>query len=256
MPAGTTGQASTLHLIASIDNVNDDISQGCEKDYREALELFTAVAKDAGMKFAPKRLSFDLGEVEEFLEGFQCEPNDLVVFFYSGHGVRYEDDGQEWPWPYLYYCERHPDNDPMDCELDLDWVQEMLLEKEPRMTIVLSDSCNDVVDNPSANAGLTGNSDAPFDGGPPESGHYANLGLIQSFRGHIIASAASPGQAAEMNPADGSLFAGQFFHFLLEALTSPNPTSWEQVLKQTKNRVRQLSNGNQTPQFCVNGRCG
>lgn len=256
LPAGIMGQAGVLHLIASIDNVNEDISQGCEKDYREALELFSAVAKDAGMAFSPKRISFNLEDVEAFLDNFQCGPNDLVVFFYSGHGVRYEDDGQEWPWPYLYYCERNPNNDPADCELDLDWVQEMLIEKEPRMTIVLSDSCNDVVDNPSANAGLSEDAGDPSDDAPSGGDRFSNLGLIQSFRGHIIASAASPGQAAEMDPSEGSFFAGQFFHFLLEALTSPNPSSWEQVLKQTKNQVRQMTGGKQTPQYCVNGRCG
>ncbi|MBK8921222.1 MAG: caspase family protein [Saprospirales bacterium] len=253
---GVTGQGGTLHLIASIDNVNSDIRQGCQQDYQSAVNHFSAVAQDAGMGFNQQLLSFDLGAVTEYIQGFECGPNDVVVFFYYGHGVRYEDDGQEWPWPYLYYCEKNPDNDPESCELDMDWVQEQLIAKNARMTIVLGDSCNDVQDSPEANNYLAGESAAREDPDPSEENSYSNLDLIRAFRGHIIASAASPGQTSETNNAEGSYFAVEFFHFLLEALTTSNPTSWENILRKTKAKVQQVSGGSQTPQYCVNGRCG
>jgi len=248
-------QQTTLHLITSIDYINDDIAEGCRKDGEKAVELFGAVAQDAGLAFQHHPLQFERFVVEEFLQYFECGPDDVVVFFYSGHGTRYEEDGSEWPWPYLYYCQRGAGEDPEACELDMDVVEQILVEKGPRMTIVLGDSCNDVQDSEDANEYLKEAADFRDDPDPDAAESFANLELITLFQGQIIASASSPGQTSNTNSDHGSYFANEFFHFLFEALTGQSATSWEEILTRTKEKVRQVSPG-QIPQFCVNGNCG
>lgn len=255
LSAGAMGQ-QTLHFIASIDQVNDDVSKGCAKDYQEALTLFGAIAKDAGMRFNHQKLPFDQGSVESYLERFTCGSDDVVVFLFSGHGFRYEDDDEEWPWPYLFYCNREQSGaDTENCEVDMDWVQEAIIDRNPRLSIVLGDCCNNVQHNPEANETLNQLGSLAEDVDPNSTGTYAKLDLIRSFRGSIIASAAKPGQQAETNDESGSHFFGAFRYHLLNALQSQQPTSWESILGNTRNMVMQLSNNQQTPLFCVNGRC-
>jgi len=252
-PPSLFGQGNLI-LISSIDNINSDVRDGCQKDYDMALQNFRAIAADAGMGFQASRLPFSYTEVEQFMEQFECGPNDAVVFFYAGHGVRYEDDGKDWPWPYLYYCNRQPGNDPLDCEFDMDEIQEMISRKNPRMSLTISVSCNDVVDNSRANNELAQATVSRQN--PPESNNYRGIELFKSFRGQVIASAASPGKFAETSPSEGSDFARSLFYMLSEELHSQEPTSWERIFRKTKEHVLQISNGQQCPQYCVNGRCG
>ncbi|MBK8702495.1 MAG: caspase family protein [Saprospiraceae bacterium] len=113
----------TLHLITCIDVINSDISQGCSKDYQNATELFKVVADMGGMNYRPVNLQFDKDEVETFVDNFRCGPNDIVVFLYSGHGFQYDNDGDLWPWPFMFYCNREEVDIYNDaCELDLEEV--------------------------------------------------------------------------------------------------------------------------------------
>ncbi len=251
LSVGTNGQ--TLHFIASIDQVNDDIRQGCAKDYEEAFALFRAIAQDAGMRFNHQKLPFNQGSVESYLERFTCGPDDVVVFLYSGHAFRYEDDNEEeWPWPYLFYCNRAQSGaDTENCEVDMEEVQEDIKYSKPRMSIVLGDCCNDVQNSPASNAMLSQYGSVAEDSDPNSTGTYAHLDLIRSFRGHIIASAAKPGQQAETNDSEGSYFFGAFRYNLLNALKSQQPTSWENILANTRNTVMKMSNNQQTPMFRV-----
>jgi hypothetical protein len=252
-PPSVFGQGNLI-LISSIDNINSDIRQGCEKDYSMALQNFRAIAADAGMGFQEYLLPFNYAKVEQFMEYFECGPDDAIVFFYAGHGIRYEEDGSEWPWPYLYYCNRQSGNDPLGCEFDMDEIQEMISGKNPRMSLTISVSCNDVVDNSAANNTLA--QETVTRPNPPESNTYIGIDLFKTFRGHVIASAASPGKFAETSPSDGSDFARSLFYMLSEDLNNHAPTSWERIFRKTKEQVMQISNGQQCPQYCVNGHCG
>jgi hypothetical protein len=206
------------------------------------------------MGFVEHRLPFNYSAVEQFMEEFNCSPDDAVVFFYAGHGIRYEEDGEEWPWPYLYYCNMQLGKDALNCEFDMDEINELIAEKEPRMSLTISVSCNDVVDNSAANDILAQETVARAN--PPEPNDFKGVDLFKSFRGHVIASAASPGKFAETSPSEGSDFARSFFYNLHDDLINNTPTSWERILRRTKEQVISVSHGQQCPQYCVNGHCG
>lgn len=248
---GLSGQNNgTLHLIASIDNLNEDLMKGCEKDFAKAGDLFKAIAEDAGMAFEPHQLSFNRDEVEAFISGFQCNPNDLVIFLYSGHGFRYEDDGEEMRWPYLYYCNADEGQEKESCELDLDWVQNTLTSKSPRMTITIGDCCNNVLDNEEANAELANGAQEPEESEDFENTDFKKLDLITRFHGDIIATACSPGQGSYTNNDDGSYFVNALFGAMYDALTAGTATTWKGILDKTRAEVQREKPG-QTPQYYI-----
>ncbi len=134
----------------------------------------------------------------------------------------------------------------------METVIEGLGAANPRLLIVLGDNCNDIQGNEAMNdllsitAALQESSESTTERG------YNNLELMTRSSGQIIASAASPGQAAFTNP-DGSHFANAFFHQLIDAFTAQRPSSWAQIMRNTRNRVIEISAGEQTPQFSING---
>jgi len=237
----------TLHLITSIDIVNSDIAQGCRKDYENANELFKVVAEMGGMHYHPVNLRFDRDQVETFVNNFQCGPNDVVVFLYSGHGFQYDNDGDLWPWPHLFYCNREEVDIYSDaCELDLEDVHDLLMEKNPRMSITLGNSCNDPLDSSEGSTNTAGESQ-DFSG---SDGNLQKIGLFTNFRGHIIASASSPGQGSYTTDEEGAYFIIELFKHIAVALDSDQLTSWKTILEQTKNSVSER-NANQTPQYRI-----
>ncbi|GJM32086.1 MAG: hypothetical protein DHS20C18_10870 [Saprospiraceae bacterium] len=240
-----------IHLIVSIDNSNEDIKKGCEKDYQKTTEFFGMVANDAGMTFQPHRLNFNQNEVYEFFQNFQCTSEDVVIFFYSGHGFRNENDAVIWP--FLYYCnfneQQNEGGNINSCGVPLDWVHQMLISKNPRMSITLGNSCNNIIGDPAADKraqGLKKQEQAPAN-----SKTLKNMELIKSFRGHIIASGASPGQYSYTNDEGGSYFVNELVDVLWDGLIfAEQPTSWASILKKTRDEV-QKKKQDQRPQYLI-----
>ncbi len=236
-----------LHLITCIDVINSDISQGCSKDYQNATELFKVVADMGGMNYRPVNLQFDKDEVETFVDNFRCGPNDIVVFLYSGHGFQYDNDGDLWPWPFMFYCNREEVDIYNDaCELDLEEVYETLKSKNPRMSITLGNSCNDSLDDSQGSSNSEGE-DFDFS---DSDGNLQKIDLFTKFRGHIIASASSPGQGSYTTDEEGAYFIIELFKHIAVGLDSDQPTSWKNILEQTKRSVNER-NSNQTPQYRI-----
>lgn len=248
------GQSPKFYFLSCIDNVNEDVRSGCAKDYEKALMLFKAIAADAKMEFENVKIPFGSEQMNQILNNFHCSEEDVVVFLFSGHGFRYEQDGEELPWPYAYLCQRAP-GQPIEtdgsCEFDLDEVQTIIQNANPRMSVILADCCNDVIDNAAINSDLSRFYKELETTAEEESAEESNMALFTDFRGHIIASAASPGEGGITNDDEGSHFSNAFLGNLYEAI-QPNaaPASWEKILNQTKNVVKEIAPG-QTPLFWI-----
>ena len=251
-PLGLAGQGNgTLHLILSIDEYNEDIRKGCIEDREYLSSIFEWIAEDAGMSYRPYNVGFSPGDVYGFMDEFTCGPNDAVIFFYSGHGFREEDDNVIWP--FLYYCEKNEqagiNGSLQDCGVPLDWIHQMLISKHPRMSLTIGNSCNEVPGNEQANQMAQGHKKQKTD--QPGENSFSHLELLTRFKGHIIASGASPGQFSYTTDDDGSYFVNGLVDVLVEDLfIAEQPTSWASILKKTRDIVQQQK-PDQRPQFLI-----
>lgn len=118
------------------------------------------------------------------------------------------------------------------------------------MSLTIGNSCNNVPGDEAANErakGLKKQKQEDQDG----EKNMQNMALLTQFKGHIIASGASPGQFAYTNDEDGSYFVNELTNVLLEGLLfADNPTSWASMLKKTRDEV-QKEKPDQRPQFLI-----
>lgn len=213
--------AATLHVILVGDTDADRIGRGVSLDLGRMSKLVKSVAHYTGLTLAPKTLSGDelthgrgYKEVTQAISGLSVDSDDVILFYYSGHGTN-EQDGSRWP---SLAVEGNWNN-----LLKLDWVVAKLQQKNPRFFIAMADACN---------KGLTEETLNPMTAEKPE--HYQKLFL--GYQGSIVASSSKPGQYSWNNSLNGSLYTSAFLESLNEELASAEP-DWNRLMERAQKPI-------------------
>jgi hypothetical protein len=171
---------------------------------------------------------FSLENVRNAVQSVQAGPDDVVFFYYSGHGFRTA--GKQNDWPYFFF---HSDR-----TIDFGWVVETLNAKGARMTVSLVDACNNVVDVQIREAQK----------GLPEAGAKAEEGYRELFlrhRGTVAGASSIPGETSTAT-GSGSLFTLAFLQSLRREIGQARP-SWQPLMeKAAGSRLSHQSTGGQT----------
>jgi hypothetical protein len=252
---GLVAQSRTMHVIYNInDHRQDGIFQGCQKDRTNSQELFSTIgllAQEMDMGIAVKEypVSFNKNSITSFLDGLNPDQDDAIIFLFSGHGLISDNRSR---WPLMYYCtESAFENfDAQNCTLSLKWVHDQLKATNVRMSIAISSSCNN---DPFTDGNveqlrreLREHTSGTTEGG---QGQY-NFDLFTQFRGHILASGASPGEVAYLNDDLGSYYVNAFLNVMIDGLISDKATTWASIFKKTNTTVNNIK-PDQKPQFLI-----
>ena len=72
------------------------------------------------------------------VQNLRCDANDIVVFYYIGHGGRsVRENDIEHPWPKMWLGQ-----DDATKMIDLEWVHDQLKAKKPRLLLTIGMCCN------------------------------------------------------------------------------------------------------------------
>ena len=162
-----------------IDEVNAALSQ---KGYRSDIQDFY------GIQVSPDNCKDAVEELEI------THPEDIIVFYYIGHGGRpsAEDDDyvDDHPYPQMCLAQHNPDK-----YIPLEWVDKQLSSKGARLSVTIGMCCNNLSDN------ITTKDEPDFS--PNYGATYMSGNKIQriqelflNMEGHIIATSASPKQTS------------------------------------------------------------
>ncbi len=233
-------QNGTIHLICYIDRYSN-IAESCKKDFENIKTLITDVAKDLNIPIKVYDIEFYSTASKKFISDFKCGPNDIVFYYYSGHGFRYDD--QDVVWPYMNVCKSN--NDPIEkCALSLNWVYQELEKKGPRLTISMGDCCNSLIgmNEPkmSLSRSLSYRSQHAPDG-------YKKLFL--ETKGVVVASGSIAGQYS-LGTEDGGIYSNSLIEVLKNSREN-SAVSWQAVLAKTTSISLTNSDNKQKPQFMV-----
>jgi len=222
---------TTLHLVIVANTAIPDIGASCDFDKKRMLNEMDAIADALGMEMKQyivdgKNLTKD--NVENTLYSLSPGSNDVVFFFYSGHGFRWSNQSDQYSnldFRYNPYTEMSN----ATC-MTLTEVSDIIASKGARLNISLADCCNSDVgaNSRSSEKFLASRSDPNYD-------EKKLARLFLNSTGNIKSCAASPGEVSWCNETDGGFFMFSFFQALHEEVGYlSDEARWDDILNNAK----------------------
>lgn len=242
----------TKLILVIVANTNDPkIGKGCEVDIGTIHHMFEELSKQMNFNFIDlviKGSDYGKENVLKTIDTIDPGPNDIVVFYYSGHGFSYEKDKA------VKYPQIDLRTDPANTEKDfIDHNTENLSDifirvkgRGARLNIVIGDCCNTSIEYPRA---FTGGDEKERKAIPPQVEVDKKMceALFCDLTASILVGAAEKGQYAISDDILGSIFTHNFAN-LLKILMSKsvdkaifNGVPWDKLLNETKEKTLALS---------------
>ncbi len=195
--------------------------------------------------------SFNSIEVKNTINNLYCNNDDVIFFYYAGHGFRYSDQNNKWPVLAVGY-DINSLKETYEHGISFDEIVKTLKSKNPGLLIAIAECCNSetsyaapIVEDIKGQASLS------FSIRIQERFKE----LYENSKGVIIASSSQPGQISKCSRRLGSYFTGSFVEIHKELTSISNNANWNDLLEKSKERTIRLAELNdfeQIPQFEIN----
>lgn len=211
---------SCFYFIGVANTIDATIGKACKQDLTSAQQLFSQLALD--MKYPYKEKIFD-GEiiskqnVATALQELRPKEQDVVIFYYSGHGFNYEkDELQQFPQIDL---RKKGDGDEISvidaATKNITEIYELVKTKGAGFNLVISDCCNTLINFKRMFSSTT----KPVSQKMEHVNSEMCNSLFLSPKASILIAAADKNQFAVTDEAFGSIFTFSFTNKLKELLS-------------------------------------
>ncbi|MCD8289877.1 MAG: caspase family protein [Prevotella sp.] len=249
-----TSNAQTIHWLTFIDTEDSNVGKiditGRNVLYSRFVNVINAALLDKGYKsdihdiydsaLSPERCKSEVLSLK-------CEENDIVIFYYIGHGTHAQAENNPYP-QMLLGCDFNEENK----FIPLKWVHDQLKTKGAKLAVTIGMCCN-VIQTASAKKA------------PTFSVNYGNIELSDTernaiqkmflgYKGDFILSSASVGQSSCGGPTplgDMDLFTAVLVTIFGDMAYDGN-LSWDSLFSEVKSIVNNATNGKQTPFWSSN----
>lgn len=245
-----------MFTIIVANTLDPEIGKSTLLDRDQMMKYFDTLCTYAGIQKMPPLVidgdNYNKANVIKAINGLKPGPNDIVVFYYSGHGFRKDNDNRVYP-----YIDLRP-HGPMFAatylvnSLNMQDIYTTIISQHARLNLVISDCCNTKVEDgkPIGKSALTGR--GILDWSPA---NFVNLFLNPQPR-NLLFTAADVNQKAACDSATGSFFSIYFREALNNNLSrTRKSTNWDQVISEardeTTRKVRHICCGD--PCIWANG---
>lgn len=238
-----------LILLIAANTIDATIGNGCKEDMNSMRELFTKLSLEMDFNFIELIIQGEdygkeniLGAIDLLTPG----NNDIVVFYYSGHGFSYEKDAEK-KYPQID-LRSHPASDKIDVvnahTENLSDIFELIKQKGARLNIVIGDCCNNLIDFKRKSKG--GNSALLKEKKEPVIiNKKSGEALFCDYTASILVAAASKGEYAVSDDDLGSLFTYNFSESLKRIMKNDIDKNvglpWGMLLEETTDKAFDLS---------------
>lgn len=227
----------TLYAINFANTIDRKIGKGCELDYNRFNNEVAEIASYIGYNVEYYAYSGEDCSNENLFNAIRhirCTPKDIIIFYYSGHGVRNPKDESPFPQMCLKYS-AYDENKFVAVHT----VIELLEKKNAHLTLVLTDCCNSMAEVVSSK-GLLASAKGTSKYEESYVANYRKLFLDQS--GTIVATSSKVGQPSKCNEEIGGFFSYALFEELHLAGIGKKTASWKDILASTANDVASHQN--------------
>ncbi|MCQ2975029.1 MAG: caspase family protein [Bacteroidales bacterium] len=228
----------TLHFLVVAATKDESIGESVQTDLNLVKKQFSSIANTLGIKYDEKVVSdnnFNKTNVLNAVNNLSAGSNDIIVFVYSGHGFRFDDDTDEYPEMHLTYGDVSGNT-----YLGVSEVFNKLTQKGARLTICFTDCCNSEIGAKRAqvrSASLLSRSSVNTDVEKLKTLFINNSGTVR-------ATAAKPGQYALCDETGGFLLTSVLSNIQsqVSALSQTAP-SWTSILDKASQNVANKTAG-------------
>lgn len=170
------------------------------------------------------------------LDNLRCKPDDVVFFYYSGHGTRSLDDTSRFP----QMCLAQHDESKM---IPLEGVDRALARLNPRLRFVIADCCNSTSEYVTPKMEISKGNSVVTVG---KEVNYRKLFLNQC--GNLLMSSSRAGEVSVCNTQIGGYFTYSLLSVLEEAIRQ-NVSDWNLIMGNAQASTINVSSGRMHPVF-------
>ncbi len=231
-------EAQTLHAIIFADSDDPYIGESVYRDFNNMSMEFSIIATANNMDI--KEYYFYDADCNKkntmrVLNNLHCKSNDVVFFYYSGHGGRAINDKSKFPQLVLGNTDSE--------HVPLYKINKIIKSKNPKLSITMADCCNSY--NPSISAKSLPGGKVIIKGKPEKV--YQKL--YGNLKGNIIVASSKSGETSSAL-INGGAFTGAFLSELQKMVSGNSTPNWSTLLTKTKEETIRLAN--HTPVFDIN----
>ncbi len=250
---GVDPKKTRMFLLVVASTRDSSLLPNCLIDARKVVELFTDIAEnELGIGLFVDSVygnRYNKVAVETALSKLKPGANDIVVFYYSGHGFSEKKMAdKQFPFLDLRDPNKRPRPQAITQSLNIQDIYSSIVKKGARLNLVLSDCCNDTIEAKKTKSIVP----TPTPKAPVKYS-LANMNalfLAKAPKSYLM-TAASKDERAIITPRYSSYFT-YFFLESLRTFLSPvkgNP-SWDLVMEDAKKQTTLFAG--KVP--CPNGR--
>jgi len=245
-PAITVTQSAKdvkLHLVVVADTNDPKIGSSVRQDLDDVSNLFRKAAREVGIKYQINKLygdTFDKNSIMSKINSLGIKSNDVVIFYYSGHG--YNDTRSS---------NRFPNMSLDGVDLGLESMHQYIKSKGARLNITVGDLCNSI---PRSRDGTKSDEQIPFKSGFLFDSDKLKR-LFMYSRGSLISTSSSKGEWSFcMTNSNGSMGNGHFTSAFINSFAkeaskvNDNNGSWRTMFsrayRDAKSNTRYIRNQN------------
>ena len=244
-----------LYAIAFCDTNDESIGKSCELDQATFVGKLGEIEVALGLEC--DWLNIYTGEqcnkpnLESAISNLKCGPNDIIFFYYTGHGVHAQADPADGWLPQMCLGYKWKDEDKY---VPVTYVRDKLVKTGARLCVILSDCCNSEKDWVSVKARSIDDGRASC----IDDMDISNLTkLFLDSRGTVIATGCKRGQTSLCTSSRGGFFSLSFWEqiYLIARGEGEGTADWNWICEATKNKTLELSRrceSEQEPAYEVN----
>ncbi len=218
-------EAAKLHALMVADIHDSSIGLSVRQDIFQWMWEFNRIGEFTDLEVETHMIIDDQFSAEKIIgriQDLEVEPDDVVIFAYSGHGYRNESKPSKWPVLFINWSKK--------C-LDVTTVMEEIGLKGARFSLIVADCCNAIYPD----------HEAPSyrDIMVQSRGDYSGVNYRRLFlesTGMLVISASDVGEYAY-----GYSYGGLYTYNLLSNLRKYTKTlsgiTWDSLLAKTSDRV-------------------
>lgn len=238
--------AQSMHVIIFANTI--DVKIGCDADVENVSNEFSIAATAAGLQYIPyikTGQECTKGNLINIINGLKTKDNDVIVFYYSGHGTH---SAQQMGEKYPQMCMKYNSIQDQKEFMSVRATEELIDKKPARLRFIITDCCNNVVQAVQPRSIIDNQKGSTIES---DMDSEALKKLFITAKGKVKATSSKLTQTSAGAEGYGGVFTNCLLDNLVGAEFGEVDADWKEIFNSTKKDVLYETDNRQEPVFDI-----